>query len=199
MAKKKDEKSLEEKKKEKEVDEEEINKLLDDIVNGEKSEESLEEFVEGISKQIKRKKNNNTIAYIFGLLVHKNIFIHFAITLVLNFLLMFALQGFFKLVVYDEFYMFVISILLFSVVEVLVKWLFIRFLLKLVMQTFGLIFVVLQIIYIELMYYFLPGYSFDEQPQLIIFILMFILFRYIIVRVAHSYIGNLKNKKRGEQ
>ena len=197
MDKKKKKEKLEKEAEENEKDLEEIEKLLDDLANGEKSEESLEEFMDGLSNKIKKKNNNNTIAYIFGLLVHKNIFIHFLITLVLNFLLMFALQGFFKLVVYDEFYMFALSILIFSVVEVIIKWFFIRFLLRLVMQTFGLIFIVLQIIYIELMYYFLPGYSFAEQPQLIIFILMFILFRYIIVRVSHMYIANLK--KRGEK
>ena len=60
-------------------DEEDINKLLNDIVNNEKSEESLEEFVSGLSQKIKKKNNNNSIAYIFGLLVHRNIFIHFLI------------------------------------------------------------------------------------------------------------------------
>ena len=71
--KKKDELKEEEKLK----DEEHINKLLDNIVNGEKSEESLEEFIEGLNSKIKKKNNNNSIAYIFGFLVHKNIYIHF--------------------------------------------------------------------------------------------------------------------------
>ena len=184
-------------KKEKEKDEEEINELLNDLVSGEKTEESLEEFINGLDKKIKKKNNNNSIAYIFGLLVHKNIFIHFLITLVLNFLLMFALQGFFKFVVYDDFYMFALAILIFSVVEFIIKVIFIRFFLKIILTTFGLIFVVLQLLYVELMYYYLPGYSFVEQAQLVIYVFLFSLCRYVIVRVAHRYIADFK-AKRGE-
>ena len=189
--KKKDLKDIE-KENEKLKDEEDINKLLDDIVNGDKSEESLEEFISGLDSKIKKKNNNNAIAYIFGLLVHKNIFIHFAITLVLNYLLMFAMQGFFKLVVYDEFYIFALSILIFTVAEFIIKIIFIKFFLKIILTTFGLIFIVLNLLYIELMYYFLPGYGFNDQSQLLVFVLMFALFRYIITRVAHRYVATLK-------
>ena len=193
----KEKEELEKKKEEeKKQDEEDINQLLSDIVNGDKTEESLEEFISGLDKKIKKKNNNNTIAYIFGLLVHKNIFIHFLITLVLNFLLMFAMQGFFKLVVYDKFYMFALSILIFSVAEFIIKAVFIKFFLKIVLTTFGLIFIALQLLYIELMYYFLPGYSFDNQTNLVIFILLFALFRYIITRVSHRYFARFK---RGEK
>ena len=192
----KEKEELEKKKEEeKKQDEEDINQLLSDIVNGDKTEESLEEFISGLDKKIKKKNNNNTIAYIFGLLVHKNIFIHFLITLVLNYLLMFAMQGFFKLVVYDKFYMFALSILIFSVAEFIIKAVFIKFFLKIVLTTFGLIFIALQLLYIELMYYFLPGYSFDNQTNLVIFILLFALFRYIITRVSHRYFARFK---RGE-
>ena len=189
----KEKEELEKKKEEeKKQDEEDINQLLSDIVNGDKTEESLEEFINGLDKKIKKKNNNTTIAYIFGLLVHKNIFIHFLITLVLNFLLMFAMQGFFKLVIYDKFYMFALSILIFSVAEFIVKIIFIKFFLKIVLSTFGLIFIALQLLYIELMYYFLPGYNFDSQTNLVIFILVFALFRYIITRVSHRYFARFK-------
>ena len=190
-----DNKDKDKEKKEKRQDEEDIEKLLDDIVNGEKSEESLEEFINGLDKKIKKKNNNNSIAYIFGILVHKNIFIHFLITLVLNYLLMFAMQGFFKLVVYDKFYIFALSILMFTVVEFIIKVIFVRFFLKIVLSTFGLVFVVLQLIYVELMYYFLPGYDFHDQSQLVVFVLLFALFRYIITRVAHRYIASIKLRK----
>ena len=180
---------------EKKQDEEDIEKLLDDIVNGEKSEESLEEFINGLDKKIKKKNNNNSIAYIFGILVHKNIFIHFLITLVLNYLLVFAMQGFFKLVIYDKFYIFALSILIFTVAEFILKVIFVRFFLKIVLSTFGLVFVVLQLIYVELMYYFLPGFDFYDQSQLVIFVLLFALFRYIITRVAHRYIASIKLRK----
>ena len=191
MKKKKELKDVE-KEKEKQQDEEDINKLLDDIVNGDKSEESLEEFLNGLDSKIKKRNNNNSIAYIFGLLVHKNIFIHFAITLVLNFLLVFAMQGFFKLIEYDNFYILALSVLLFSVAEFIIKIIFIKFFLKIILSTFGLIFIVLQLLYVELMYYFLPGYSFYDQSQLLVFVLMFALFRYIITRVAHRYIATFK-------
>ena len=181
-----------EKKKEQEKDLEDIENLLDNIVNGEKSEESLEQFISGLDKKIKKKNNNNAIAYIFGLLVHKNIFIHFLITLVLNFLLMFALQGFFKLVIYDKFYIFALSILMFSVAECLIKYLFIKFFLKIVLTTFGLIFIAIQLLFIELMYYFLPGYGFENQTNLVVFVLVFSLFRYIITRVSHRYFAMFK-------
>lgn len=190
-----DNKDKDKEKKEKKQDEEDIEKLLDDIVNGEKSEESLEEFINGLDKKIKKKNNNNSIAYIFGILVHKNIFIHFLITLVLNYLLMFAMQGFFKLVIYDKFYIFALSILMFTVVEFIIKVIFVRFFLKIILSTFGLVFVVLQLIYIELMYYFLPGYDFHDQSQLVVFVLLFALFRYIITRVAHRYIASIKLRK----
>lgn len=188
--KKKDELKEEEKLK----DEEDINKLLDNIVNGEKSEESLEEFIEGLNSKIKKKNNNNSIAYIFGFLIHKNIFIHFLITLVLNYLLMFAMQGFFKLVIYEHFYMFALSILIFTVAEFIIKVLFVKFFLRLVLTTFGLIFVVLELLYVELMYYFLPGYNFENQPNLVIFVLLFALFRYIITRVSHRYFARFKKE-----
>lgn len=183
---------LEKKEEEKEKDLEDIQKLFEDIVNGEKTEENLENFINNLDTKIKKKNNNNVVAYIFGILVHRNIFIHLLITLVLNFALMFAMQGFFKLVVYDKFYMFALSILLFTVAEFIIKVIFVKFFLKIILSTFGLIFVVLQLLYIELMYYFLPGYSFDNQVNLVVFILMFALFRYIITRVAHRYIATLK-------
>ena len=193
MSKDKEKKEKElEKKKEQDKDLEDIENMLDNIVNGEKSNESLEEFISGLDKKIKKKNNNNVIAYIFGLLVHKNIFIHFLITLVLNFALMFALQGFFRLVIYDKFYIFALSILMFSVAEFIVKVIFIKFFLKIVLTTFGLIFIVLQLIYVELMYYFLPGYNFDNQVNLVVFILLFAIFRYVLTRVSHRYFAMFK-------
>lgn len=193
MSKKKKEKDLE-KKEQQEKDLEDIENLLDGIVNGEKSEESLEEFISGLNKQIKKKNNNNSIAYIFGLLVHKNIFIHFLITLVLNYALMFSLQGFFKLIDYDKFYIFVLAILLFTIVECIIKFLFIRFFLKIVLSTFGLFFLILQILYFELLYYFLPGFGFENQINLVVFVFLFALCRYVITRVAHRYIATLKKE-----
>lgn len=192
MGKKKDKKELAKKEEEKTKDLEDISKLLDDIVNGEKSEESLEEFISGLDEKIKKKNNNNAVAYIFGILVHRNIFIHLLITLVLNFSIMFAMQGFFKLIEYDKFYILALAILIFTIAEFVIKVIFVSFFLKMILTTFGLIFVVLQILYMELMYYFLPGFSFENQVNLVVFVLMFALFRYIITRVAHRYVATFK-------
>ena len=192
MGKKKDKKELAKKEEEKTKDLEDISKLLDDIVNGEKSEEALEDFISGLDDKIKKKNNNNAVAYIFGILVHRNIFIHLLITLVLNFSIMFAMQGFFKLIDYDKFYIFALAILIFTIAEFIIKVIFVRFFLKMILTTFGLIFVVLQILYMELMYYFLPGFSFENQVNLIVFVLLFALFRYIITRVAHRYVATFK-------
>ena len=191
MSKKKKEKDLE-KKEEQEKDLEDIENLLDGIVNGEKSEESLEEFINGLDKKIKKRNNNNSIAYIFGLLVHKNIFIHFLITLVLNYSLIFALQGFFRLINYDKFYIFALAILMFTVVECLIKFIFIRFFLKIILTTFGLFFIILQILYFELMYYFLPGFEFENQINLVVFVFLFALCRYVLTRVSHRYFARFK-------
>ena len=177
---------------EKEKDFEDIAKLFDDIVNGEKNEESLEEFISGLDSKIKKKNNNNAVAYIFGILVHRNIFIHLLLTLVLNYSIMFAMQGFFKLIVFEHLYTLALAVLLFTVVEFIVKVLFVRFFLRIILSTIGLIFVVLQLLYIELMYYFLPDFSFDNQVNLVVFVLMFALFRYIITRVAHRYVASFK-------
>lgn len=201
MSKKKEKNEVEEKKElankenEKEKDLEDIAQLLDDIVNGDKTEASLEEFISGIDSKIKKKNNNNTVAYIFGILVHRNIFLHLLFTLILNFSIMSAMQGFFKLVVFDKLYMFALAILIFTIAEFVVKILFVRFFLKLILTTFGLIFVVLQILYFELMYYFLPGFEFENQVNLVVFVLMFALFRYIITRVAHRYVATLKKER----
>ena len=187
--KKKDKKELAKKEEEKEKDLEDISKLFEDIVNGDKTEENLEEFISGLDSKIKKKNNNNAVAYIFGILVHRNIFIHLLITLVLNYALIFAMQGFFKLVIYEHLYTLAIAVLIFTVAEFIVK---VRFFLRLILSTMGLIFVVLQILYFELMYYFLPDFNFESQVNLIVFVLMFALFRYIITRVAHRYVASLK-------
>ena len=179
MSKKKKEKEID-KKEEQEKDLEDIEDLLDGLVNGEKSEESLEEFISGLDKKIKKRNNNNSIAYIFGFLVHKNIFIHLLLTLVLNYALMFALQGFFKFIEYDKFYIFALSILMFTA--------------KIILTTFGLFFVVLQILYIELMYYFLPGYGFENQINLVVFVFLFALCRYVLTRVSHRYFARFKKE-----
>ena len=105
---------------------------------------------------------------------------------------MFAMQGFFKLIVYEHLYTLAIAVLLFTIVEFIIKVLFVRFFLRIILSTMGLIFVVLQLLYIELMYYFLPDFSFDNQVNLVVFVLMFALFRYIITRVAHRYVATLK-------
>ena len=194
MGKKEKKNELEKKGKqeEKEKDLEDIAKLFEDIVNGEKTEENLEEFISGLDNKIKKKNNNNAVAYIFGILVHRNIFIHLLLTLVLNYSIMFAMQGFFKLIVYEHLYTLAIAVLLFTIVEFIMKVLFVRFFLRIILSTMGLIFVVLQLLYIELMYYFLPDFSFDNQVNLVVFVLMFALFRYIITRVAHRYVATLK-------
>ncbi len=192
---KKNKKSEQEKKEEKENKEkdlEDIAKLFEDIVNGEKNEESLEEFISGLDNKIKKKSNNNTVAYIFGILVHRNIFIHLLLTLVLNFSIIFAMQGFFQLIIFEHLYTLALAVLMFSIVEFIVKVLFVRFFLRIILSTMGLIFVVLQILYFELMYYFLPDFSFDSQVNLVVFVLMFALFRYIITRVAHRYVATFK-------
>ncbi len=189
---KKNELEKKDKQEEKEKDLEDIAKLFEDIVNGEKTEENLEEFISGLDNKIKKKNNNNAVAYIFGILVHRNIFIHLLLTLVLNYSIMFAMQGFFKLIVYEHLYTLAIAVLLFTIVEFIIKVLFVRFFLRIILSTMGLIFVVLQLLYIELMYYFLPDFSFDNQVNLVVFVLMFALFRYIITRVAHRYVATLK-------
>ena len=189
---KKNELEKKDKQEEKEKDLEDIAKLFEDIVNGEKTEENLEEFISGLDNKIKKKNNNNAVAYIFGILVHRNIFIHLLLTLVLNYSIMFAMQGFFKLIVYEHLYTLAIAVLLFTIVEFIIKVLFVRFFLRIILTTMGLIFVVLQLLYIELMYYFLPDFSFDNQVNLVVFVLMFALFRYIITRVAHRYVATLK-------
>lgn len=194
MGKKNKKNELEKKdeKEEKEKDLEDIAKLFEDIVNGEKTEANLEEFISGLDSKIKKKNNNNAVAYIFGILVHRNIFIHLLITLVLNFAIIFAMQGFFKLIVYEHLYTLALAVLMFTIVEFIVKVLFVRFFLRIILSTMGLIFVVLQLLYFELMYYFLPDFSFDNQVNLVVFILMFALFRYIITRVAHRYVASFK-------
>lgn len=189
---KKNELEKKDKQEEKEKDLEDIAKLFEDIVNGEKTEENLEEFISGLDNKIKKKNNNNAVAYIFGILVHRNVFIHLLLTLVLNYSIMFAMQGFFKLIVYEHLYTLAIAVLLFTIVEFIIKVLFVRFFLRIILSTIGLIFVVLQLLYIELMYYFLPDFSFDNQVNLVVFVLMFALFRYIITRVAHRYVATLK-------
>ncbi len=194
MGKKNKKNELEKKdeKEEKEKDLEDIAKLFEDIVNGEKTEANLEEFISGLDSKIKKKNNNNAVAYIFGILVHRNIFIHLLITLVLNYSIIFAMQGFFKLIEYEHLYTFALAVLMFTVVEFIVKVLFVRFFLRIILSTMGLIFVVLQLLYFELMYYFLPDFSFENQVNLVVFILMFALFRYIITRVAHRYVASFK-------
>ena len=102
------------------------------------------------------------------------------------------MQGFFKLVIYEHLYTLAIAVLIFTVAEFIVKVLFVRFFLRLILSTMGLIFVVLQILYFELMYYFLPDFNFESQVNLIVFVLMFALFRYIITRVAHRYVASLR-------
>ena len=108
--------------------------------------------------------------------------------------LMFALQGFFKFIEYDKFYIFALSILMFTVVEFIFKILFIKFFLKIILTTFGLFFVVLQILYIELMYYFLPGYGFENQINLVVFVFLFALCRYVLTRVSHRYFARFKKE-----
>ena len=189
---KKNELEKKDKEEEKEKDLEDIAKLFEDVVNGEKTEENLEEFISGLDSKIKKKNNNNAVAYIFGILVHRNIFIHLLLTIVLNYAIIFAMQGFFKLIVYEHLYTLALAVLIFTIAEFIIKIIFVRFFLRIILSTFGLIFVVLQLLYFELMYYFLPDFSFDNQVNLVVFILMFALFRYIITRVAHRYIATLK-------
>ena len=194
MGKKKEKKQKDkaELEKEKEKDLEEVTKLFEDIINGEKTEENLEEFISGIDSKIKKKNSNNTVAYIFGFLVSRNIWLHLLLTLVLNYSIMFAMQGFFRLVIYDKFYIFALSILMFTIAEFIVKIIFIRFFLKVILVSMGLFLLVLQLLYIELLYYFLPGYSFESQINLLAFIFAFAIFRYFITRVAHKYVASLK-------
>lgn len=190
-------KKKEEKEKEKEAQEEELKNLIEKMSDSDDPEADLNNFITSLDKKLKKKNNNTVIAYMFGLLVHKNPLIHLLITLVMNFAIMYSLQGFFHFAEFDNLLTFSLSILLFTVVEFIIKIIFVRYLLKVILMTFGAIFLVLQIIYVELMYYFLPNYSFENQTMLILFVLVFTLVRYVIIRVAHTYISNIL--RRGEK
>lgn len=169
-------------------DKKEIDELFEELKDGEQDEEGLSEFFQKLEKKINKRKNNNRIAYMFGFLTSPNILLHFLITLVLNFSIMFALQGFFNLAVYDKLSTYVLVILIFTAVEFIIKALSIRFLLKIILSTVGIFFLILIVLYFILLDKFYPNFTFDSSEKLIIFIIAFWGIRYLLTRVLITYI-----------
>lgn len=186
---------MKDKDKEKEKDEdEELKNLINELSEGD-SPEDINKFIEGLENEMKRNKNNMGVAYMFGLVLHKKPIIHLLLVILFNFSLISALEGFFHFVEFESLLTFGLSILLFTLVEFLVKMMLIKFCLKAVLSTFGAIFLILQIGYMELMHYFLPGFEFKGQVYLIAFVIVFILSRYVITRVGHIYVNNIIKRR----
>ena len=173
----------------------EIEEIFEQLKEGEQNEEQLSNFFQKLEKKINKRKGNNRIAYMFGFLTSPNIAIHLLITFILNFSIMFAIQGFFNFVHFNHLGTFAVAVLLFTVAEAITKIFLVRFLMKLVLACAGSIFIGFIILYFILLELLLPNFEFETQSKLIIFILIFWFIRYIISRLLISYLANIVNKK----
>lgn len=182
---------MEDKKKEKE----EIEEIFEELKDGEQDEEKLSKFFQQLEKKISKRKGNNRIAYMFGFLISPNILVHFLATLLLNFGIMFSIQGFFNLAQYNHLGTFALAIALFTLAEFVTKVFVIRYLMKLVLACAGIVFIGFIFVYFILLGLFLPNFEFETQSKLIIFILVFWLIRYIISRLMIAYVANKINSK----
>ena len=110
-----------------------------------------------------------SVGYKLGFMLHDNFSIHVVYTLIINLLSSAAVIGIFSafspVVKVDNIWTFLIAMIFYSLMELMIKILVIRFFFKMIIQSFGLPFYIINLVLFFLTTLLVPEFSFLTDPQ----------------------------------
>src|SRR5690606_17995066 len=126
-----------------------------------------------------------SVGYKLGFMLHDNFSVHVLLTLIVNLLSSAAVIGIFSafapVVKVDNSWTFLIAMIFYSLMELMIKILVIRFFWKMIIQSFGLPFYIINILLFFLTTILVPEFSFLTDPQnIFIFTLAFMILRLLL-------------------
>ncbi|HKL61413.1 MAG TPA: hypothetical protein VJY66_03415 [Acholeplasma sp.] len=153
-----------------------MKKDEEDKKTDEELEAELKALIETLSKESKKSKLLSVAS--FGL--HKNFGLNILLMYLVNLLLFMVTSGLTKLLVVDDPLGFFVGVLLFTLLEITIKMMVLRFLLKYVLQSFGLILVLISVLLIYISVDLTSGLYFIGVFDLIGFSILFLVLRFMV-------------------
>jgi len=159
------------------------------------TEEEIKELIEELKKIEKHKKQGNRkrpkgiLMIEFGGVYHPNMIVNFLFSLLMNVTLGYVVITVFNFAFIRELTDYILFIVLYSVIEWVIREWITRKQLSLIIKSFGMI---LYFIYIFLMYaldryVFIGNVTFYHETQIVAFVTIFVLLRYIIGTSIRRY------------
>src|SRR5690606_874088 len=130
-------------------------------------------------------EKGTSIGYQLGFILHDNFSLHILLTLIVNLLSSAVIIGlystFYKVIEVHSFESFFIGLILYTVMEIIIKLILIRFAWKILIQTFGFIFFILNLTLFFIVSLLVPGFTFLRNPSnIFIYTLSFMAFRLLL-------------------
>lgn len=176
--------------------------------------EDLEKLIEQVKEQHElekqnRKKDNkkpsrNVIRIDLGSKYSSNFWMNIVISYLINFLLMFFINSIFRFFEYDSIYTLLLFVLLYTMFEESYKYYLIKKFLNIVLYSYGMIFFLLNILFLYAMdlYFFANTLSFFNELYPLFFVIILqitrVFIKQIYVRSVHAItlrIAKVKNRK----
>lgn len=153
-----------------------------------KSIKALEEAKKERSKR--PKKRPNMIAIEFGSIFHRNLFVNFLGYYVLNLTVIYTVMSLFNFGSFRDLETVLLFVLLYTAIETVFRTYILMSYFKVVVRTLGFIFYFgyLTIFYLLDFYVFPNAVQITEDINLVVFVGMFIVFRYIIAKLFRDYV-----------
>lgn len=160
--------------------------------------EELEELIETLKKleeeRSKREEHNNKKPSIltieFGGVYHTNIVVNFLFQLVINISLAYLVIQLFQFAEFNDIFMYLAFIGVYTLVETLVKTIITVKLFKYIIQSMGFILYIsyLIIFYILDVYIFTDTFTFTHAYHIVAFVTIFVIFRYFVGTWVKRYL-----------
>jgi len=146
-------------------------------------DKELEQF-----KQALNEKNNKKIGLILGFYLHENFGLHILFTIIINLISSGVIIGLssvsYKIVEVNSLIAFFLGMLFYSLLEVAIKTLLIRYIWKTIIRTFGLIFFIVNVLFFYLSSLLIKEFNFlNNISNIFIFTLLFMIFRILLTTV----------------
>src|SRR5690554_4193212 len=162
-----------------------------------KNEKDLEEL-----KKILKNDDNKKIGLLLGFYLHENFSIHILLTIVINLISGGVIIGLsnisYKIIEVNSYIAFFIAFLFYSLLEISIKTLLIRFIWKIIIQSLGLIFFVINIVFFFIVSLLVDNFSFfNNLSNILIFTIIFMIFRILLTTVIKRInipLGGKKNE-----
>ncbi|MFA5691971.1 MAG: phage holin family protein [Acholeplasmataceae bacterium] len=148
-----------------------------------KEEKDLEEL-----KKALKNDDDKKIGLLLGFYLHENFSIHILLTIIINLISGGVIIGLssvtYKIVEVNSYIAFFLAFLFYSLLEISIKTLLIRFIWKIILQSLGLIFFVVNIVFFYITSLLVDNFSFyNNLSNIFIFTIIFMVFRMLLTTV----------------